>query len=278
MARGILRRVSASTDEALAEGLRPLTAAPERAAVFCDIDGTLAPIVRRAEEAKVLTGAPGLLATLARRYRLVACVSGRSAAEARRLVGVGAIAYAGSHGAELLEPGSTDPTVIPAFAEWEDRVKGFVAERDTSELRRLGVRIEDKGPIAALHWRGVADEDAARVQLEQTAAQAEADGFATHWGRMVLEVRPPVPVDKGQAVRSLTERAEARTALFGGDDATDLDAFAALDALVAEDALDAAVRVGVSSDEGPAAIVDQADLVVDGVKGFMRVLAVLAEA
>ena len=68
-----------------------------------------------------------------------------------------------------------------------------------------------------------------------------------------------------------------RAAIYGGDDATDLDAFDALDALVAEGKLDHAVRVGVSSDEGPAAIVERADVVVDGVDGFAKVLVALAE-
>jgi trehalose 6-phosphate phosphatase len=57
---------------------------------------------------------------------------------------------------------------------------------------------------------------------------------------------------------------------------TDLDAFAALDGLVDEGGLDSAVRVGVSSDEGPPEIVERADLVVDGVAGFADVLAALA--
>jgi trehalose 6-phosphate phosphatase len=94
----------------------------------------------------------------------------------------------------------------------------------------------------------------------------------------VLEIRPPVPIDKGQAVRDLVTRSKARAALYGGDDATDLDAFSEFDALLAEDALEAAVRVGVRSDEGPAAIVERADLVVDGVEGFSRVLTALADA
>ena len=85
-------------------------------------------------------------------------------------------------------------------------------------------------------------------------------------------------VHKGQAVRRLVELSAARTALFGGDDNTDLDAFATLHELVGEGALDAAVCVGVESDEGPRAIVERADLVVDGVNGFARVLAALAEA
>jgi trehalose 6-phosphate phosphatase len=270
--------VSAPSAEALAEGLRPLTQDPARAAVFCDIDGTLAPIVRRAEQAHVPERTAKLLGKLGRRYGLVACISGRSAAEARRLVAVGSIAYAGSHGAELLEPGSTQPRLIPTFKSWEDPVRGFAGDQDTPELRKLRVRIEDKGPIAAFHWRGVPDEDAARSRLERLAHDAERAGFATHWGRKVLEVRPPVPIDKGRAVRDLATRADIRSALFGGDDATDLDAFEALESLAAEGELDHAVRVGVKSDEGPAGIVERADLVVDGVLGFERVLEVLAEA
>ncbi|HEU0024139.1 MAG TPA: trehalose-phosphatase, partial [Thermoleophilaceae bacterium] len=95
-------------------------------------------------------------------------------------------------------------------------------------------------------------------------------------GRKVLEVRPPVPIGKGQAVRDLVDRAGLRSALYGGDDATDLDGFDALHDLEAEGRLAARVCVGVRSDEGPAAIVERADLVVDGVDGFVRVLAALA--
>jgi trehalose 6-phosphate phosphatase len=273
---GILRTVPAPTAETLAAALRPVTEDPARAAVLCDIDGTLAPIVMRAEEAHVPDKVSRLLGRAARRYALVACISGRSAADARRIVGVGGIAYAGSHGAELLEPGATRARISPAFESWTDRVADFVASRDDRELRRLRVRIERKGPIAAFHWRGVPDEDAARTRLEGIAQEAEAAGLDFHWGRKVLEIRPPVPVDKGQAVRELVERSGVRTALFGGDDATDLDAFAALDALVAEGALDAAVKVGVHSAEGPPAIGDQADQVVDGTDGFVAVLEALA--
>jgi trehalose 6-phosphate phosphatase len=251
---------------------------PDRSAVLCDIDGVLAPIVRRAEEARVSHGTSLLLSRLARRYGLVACISGRAATDARRLVGVGGIAYAGSHGAELLEPGASHARANPEFASWEEQVKGFAASRDTPELRRLRVRIEDKGPIAAFHWRDVPDEHVAHEHLKGVAAEAEGAGLHVHWARKVLEVRPPVHVDKGQAVRELIGLARVRRALFGGDDTTDLDAFAALGALVDEGELETAVCVGVESDEGPREIVERADLVVDGVEGFAGVLATLAEA
>ena len=268
-----------SPAETLAECLAPLTSDPRRAAIFCDIDGTLAPIVRRPEQSHVREEVSVLLSRLGRRYGCVACVSGRPVSEARRLVGVGAIAYVGSHGAEVMPAGATRPTLVTAFASWEGRVRRFVrAREERRELRLLRIRIEDKGPINALHWRGAPDEAAAETWLTGVAQEAEAEGFAIHWGRKVLEIRPPVPVDKGQGVVALLERSDATAALYGGDDVTDLDAFDALDELVAGGRLKAAVRVGVRSGEGPAAIVDRADVVVSGVSGFTSVLSHLAEA
>jgi trehalose 6-phosphate phosphatase len=246
------------------------------AAVLCDIDGTLAPIVDRAEEAAVPEHVSRLLARIARRYGVVACISGRGAAEARRIVGVGGIAYAGSHGAELLLPGKTEAELVPAFADWADRVREFALSKDSPELRTLRIRIEDKSAIFAFHWRGAPDEDSARTLLERIAAEAESDGFITHWGRKVLEIRPPVPINKGHAVRELLRRRPVSSALFAGDDVTDLDAYDVLAEMRADGSLDAAVCVGIRSTEGPAAIVDRADLVVDGTTGFVQVLEVLA--
>jgi trehalose 6-phosphate phosphatase len=269
--------VSAPTAETLRESLRPLTENSSAAGVFFDIDGTLAPIVPRPEQSHVREEISLLLARLGRRYGCVACVSGRPVAEARRLIGVGGIAYAGSHGAELILPGEQQPTFIPAFASWEGSVRSFVAARESDrELRRLRVRIEDKGPIKAFHWREVPDEAAAETWLTGVAQEAEAEGLATHWGRKVLEIRPPVPIDKGQAVRRLVEVAGVSAGLFAGDDVTDLDAFTALDTLAADGTLAATVRVGVRSAEGPPAIVERADIVVEGVDGMVEVLTALA--
>jgi trehalose 6-phosphate phosphatase len=267
--------MSAPPVETITDALRPLTDRPGEAAVLCDIDGTLAPIVQRAEEATVPEGTSRLLGRIARRYRLVACISGRGATEARRIVGVGGIAYAGSHGAELLLPGQGQAELVPAFATWAGRVREFALGKDSPELRMMRVRIEDKGAIVAFHWRGAPDEAAALTAVEGIAAEAESAGLLTHWGRKVLEIRPPVPIDKGQAVRELIRRTPVRAAFFGGDDATDLDVFDVLAEMRSDGTLDAAVCVGVRSDEGPAAIVERADLVVDGTPGFVQVLEIL---
>ena len=257
--------------------LRPLIEAPKRSAIFLDVDGTLAPIVDQPEQARVPENTARLLGRLGRQFAIVACVSGRAATEARRLVGVGSLAYAGYHGAELLMPGTPRPWQLPELEEGADRVRRFGEEQGSaSDLRLLRVRLEDKGPIVAFHWRGVPDESAARARVEQVAAAADGEGLRTHWGRKVLEVRPPVEIDKGQAVRRILDEHTVRAALFAGDDRTDLDGFAALEQLRERDRLETVVRVGVISDDGPREIAEQSDLQVDGVAGFAEVLALLA--
>jgi trehalose 6-phosphate phosphatase len=83
-------------------------------------------------------------------------------------------------------------------------------------------------------------------------------------------------MDKGTGIRSLLASAEVDVALYAGDDATDLDAFRALRELTAEGRLRQAILVGVRSEEGPAEIVDEADLVVDGPDGVGALLGALS--
>jgi trehalose 6-phosphate phosphatase len=265
------------TSALLSDALAPLRANPARAAILLDIDGTLSPIVENAADAHVPETTRQLLITVARRYGLVACVSGRRASEARAMVSIGTISYLGSHGVELLRAGWTEAKLDPGVEDWVRRIREFGREADTSELRRARVRLEDKGPIVAFHWRGAADEEAARAAIDAVAARAEAAGLRTHWGRKVLEVRPPIKMDKGEGIRHLLGDAgvEIDSALYVGDDTTDLDAFRALNELVAESRLARAIRVGVGSEEGPSEIRAEADLMVDGPAGVQELLAAL---
>lgn len=262
------------TSALLSEALAPLRAQPDKAAILLDIDGTLSPIVEYAAEANVPEGTRQLLIEISRRYRLVACVSGRRASEARAMVAIGTISYLGSHGAELLRAGWTEPVLDPSLREWARRIHEFGREVDTADLRRHRVRMEDKGAILAFHWRGARDEAAARAAIDEAAGRAEAAGFRTHRGRKVLEVRPPVRIDKGAGIRSFLDGADMEAALYVGDDATDLDAFRTLSELVEEGQLSRAVRVGVRSEEGPPEI-DQADVTVEGTAGVQELLAAL---
>ena len=96
-----------------------------------------------------------------------------------------------------------------------------------------------------------------------------------HWGRKVLEVRPPVQVDKGRGVRRLLRDAELDAAVYVGDDTTDLDAFRGLRSLVEEGHVNTAVCVGVRSDETPPALEQDADVLVEGTAGVRSMLEAL---
>jgi trehalose 6-phosphate phosphatase len=266
----------AAEDDDLERLIAPLRDEPGRAAILTDIDGTIAPIVLDPAEARVPDGTRKLLSELAERYGLVACLSGRRAADARRVVGLDQLAYSGNHGFELLLPGADDVVPDPSLDGHEGDVPRFVSGLDGGELTRTGIREEDKGAIVALHWRGAPDEGAAESLAHEIASQAEWQGLVPHQGRKVLEIRPNVAINKGIAVAALIAFRPVDRALYAGDDRTDVDAFTALRTLHDDGRLDAAVCVGVVSDESPPGVTDQADVTVAGPEGFVPVLEALA--
>jgi trehalose 6-phosphate phosphatase len=232
--------------------------------------------VRHADDAHVPEPTRVPLIRVAKRYGLVACVTGRRATVARRIVSLGSITYVGNHGAEILRGGQSEPEQDAEMAAWSERMAAFAAGAESEEFERLRVRTEDKDVIRAFHWRGAPDERAAEAAVRELAERAEGDGFITHWGRKVLEVRPPVEMNKGRGVRQLLEGAGMGVGLYAGDDVTDIDAFEALRALVDEGVLQSAICVGVQSEETPEALRDAADVLVDGPPGVRDLLTALA--
>jgi trehalose 6-phosphate phosphatase len=219
--------------------LAALAERPEDAAALLDVDGTLAPIVPRPEEATVPEETRAELRRLVQRYALVACISGRTGEDARRIVGVVGPIYVGVHGLEL----------APEAEHWRGPLHEFAASVDWP--------VEDKGLAIVFHYRGVEDEEAVLERLRGVAADARELGLVAQFGRKVLEVRPPVQADKGTAVKALLADRGISRALYAGDDTTDLDAFRGLDGL------ELGLRVAVASAEGPPELVAAADIVVE---------------
>ena len=261
----------------LEELLRPIRQDPSRSAILLDIDGVLAPTVQHPDDAHVPETTRRPLIEIAKRYGVVACVSGRRASDARRVVSLGSIAYLGSHGSEVLRAGTIAPEIDSELQAWSRRVQSFANEAFTEELRRLRVRMEDKEAIAALHWRGAPDEEEAQLAVEVVARAAEKAGYTTHWGKKVLEIRPPVRIDKGVGIVSLLRDTDLVAAVYVGDDVTDLDAFRGLTELVKMGWLGTAIRIGVRSDEGPAALGHEADFMVEGTEGVRELLKALLD-
>ncbi|MFL6011211.1 MAG: trehalose-phosphatase [Gaiellaceae bacterium] len=221
---------------------------PARTALFLDVDGVLAPIVPRPEDARVPEETRAELRRLHERYALVACISGRAGEDAARIAGVPELEYVGNHGLELERDA----------VAWSRRLRDFLGTVTWP-------RVENKALTASLHYRGL-DEAAALRELDAIAARARAAGFVARYGRMVLELLPPLEANKGSAVRHLLEQHRLRRALYAGDDTTDLDAFAALDGL------ELAVRVAVVSGEGPQQLRARADVTVQSPDEFVAVL------
>jgi trehalose 6-phosphate phosphatase len=255
--------------------LAPLRDDPSGSAVLTDVDGTIAPIVLKPEDAAVPEHTRDLLRALARRYGLVGCLSGRRALDARRVVGLDELAYSGNHGFELLLPGDEEVRPDPSLDGHEGDAPSFVGGLDRSELERVGIRTEDKGAIVGLHWRGADNEGAAESLAHEIASEAEWRGLIPHRGRKVLEIRPNVAINKGNAVAALLASRPVEAALYGGDDRTDVDAFTALRTLREDGKLNATACIAVASDESPPEVSGEADLTVDGPEGFARVLEAL---
>jgi trehalose 6-phosphate phosphatase len=260
----------------LAEHIEPLRADPAHSAILLDVDGVLAPIVRHADDAHVPEPTRVPLIAVAKRYGLVACVTGRRATTARRIVSLGSITYVGNHGAEVLRGGATEVELDPEVARWSRRIDEWTRKAWNDRLHRLRVRAEDKDVIRAYHWRGAPDEAAAEAAVRDLAERAEADGLVVHWGRKVLEVRPPVALNKGRGVERLLEGTAMVSAMYVGDDSTDVDAFESLRRLAGEGRLENALCVGVRSDETPAELEAIADVLIDGPAGVRTLLSALA--
>jgi trehalose 6-phosphate phosphatase len=240
-------------------------------AVLTDIDGVLAPIVPTPDMSEVPEELRDLLRRLSERCRVVAGISGRSAEDALRLVGLEELVYYGNHGFEILRDGEVE--IIPEAKPYKEKIEEL-EHKAREELEPLGAFVEEKGITASIHYRNASYEVGERCK-EFVKREGERLGLRITVGRGVVEARPPIRADKGTAIRKLVEEYEPQKALFIGDDTTDLDAFRELEKLHAEGVLKEILRIGVESDEGPPEIVSEADIIVEGTEGVGRVLRAL---
>jgi trehalose 6-phosphate phosphatase len=260
----------------LRELLDPFREEPGGSAILSDIDGTLAPIVQRPEDAGVPEPTRRALSALADRYCLVACVTGRRAMQARKLVGLDNLVYIGIHGFERLTPEDSEALPNPRLEGNTENARAFVEVVAKQRIAEAGLRVEDKGSVQALHWRGAPDENYARLCAQEIGEEAASHDLVPHLGRKVLELRPPVPINKGTAMSVLLDEHPVRRCLYAGDDHTDVHVFLRLKAMVESGELESAVCIGIAADESPPEISELADFVADSPAEFVPVLEYLA--
>src|SRR5690625_1423184 len=198
-------------------------------ALFLDVDGCLLEIAPHPDEVRV---PPGLVPALERlEERLggaVALVSGRPLATLDRLFAPLVMAAAGQHGLErrnAVKRLLPLPALPRCFAEVEASLERFTEHHP-------GTLLEKKSRGLALHFRGApaCGEEAQRLAIA-LAEQCVPPLIAVP-GKAVIELRTP-GADKGKAIADFMKESPfaGRLPVFLGDDVTDEDGFAVVNAL-----------------------------------------------
>ncbi|MBE0479605.1 MAG: trehalose-phosphatase [Dehalococcoidia bacterium] len=240
--------------------------------LFTDIDGTISKIERSSAEAEVTPACRESLAILVQRLALVAAVSGRRVADSIRMVGLEGMVYIGNHGYEICCDGRFSR--VPGVDGYAAEIRRLL-ER-LSENIPAGVVISDKEVTAAIHYRRCPDPERARQAiLAALLGPARDAGLRISQGKMVLEIRPPLEVNKGTAVVSLAIDRNLRSLVYLGDDVTDVEAFVALHrpGLPFK-----ALAIGVTDDEeSPPGMAGEVDYTLNGVEDVERLLRLAVE-
>jgi len=238
--------------------------------LITDVDGTISWIAPSPDEALVSPFCRRYLSALVDKLELVAVISGRPLIEVMGMVGVEGLVYVGNHGLEMWNRGV--PQMWPGSERYIDAIASAMSTlKNTLDVE--GLYFESKGLTASIHYRNCANVDSVRAQImEKAELLPQANDLRITDGRMVVELRPKLDVNKGSALKSLIEKYKLAGAIYIGDDVSDVDAFEAL-----HNSGIKGIAIGVGSAEAPPQLYESADYVIDGVEQVERLLAQLVD-
>lgn len=242
--------------------------------LMLDVDGTISEIADTPEAASVSSIIKEHMQQLAKRLPLVAIISGRSVESVREMLDLDDLVYVGNHGLEwwARKRSWTMPGVKP-YRQEITRAIGDIQQR----IRTEGVVIENKGATAAIHFRQAKDARTAKEAIigaiySSTAAQA----LDVKVGKMVVELRPPLRLNKGWAVGRLARAFRLRGMVYLGDDTTDLDAFDRIRRLRSSGTTRGLAAAVLGPETSPL-VVESADVTLQGVPEVERFLRWLVQ-
>lgn len=201
--------------------------------IFCDYDGTLAPIAETPDGANISKKTKELLKNLSEISGCkIVIISGRTVKDLKNKIRLKNIIYAGNHGLEINGCGF--------------RFKASVSKKYKSVLRTIkndlvnglsninGVLLEDKGISLSVHYRMVNERDIPSVKTtinNAVLSYEENEEIKVKQGKRVFEIMPPIEWDKGKAVLLVLKKQQSLLKkkyvfpIYFGDDSTDEDAF-----------------------------------------------------
>lgn len=244
------------------------------AGLLLDFDGTLSEFTPLPDDTVIHPKIVGPLSGLARKLTLTAVMSGRTAADVSKRVGIDGVVYIGNHGAEYIVDGEL---IVEAEAVGGSGGMRELLEALKTVVDEPGMVWEDKGFSASVHYRMAADE--ARVVERLTAALGslpQADGLDVFQGNKLIEIRRRDGVNKGAALDRAIRDWDLASVIFLGDDTTDADALRVLRRRRTAGAV-RGLGVAVIQAGTPASVLDNADYRLDSVAEVAEFLIHLDE-
>jgi trehalose-phosphatase len=212
----------------LADFFSQLRTASKRA-LMLDYDGTLAPFQVRTDQAIPYTGVREIInAIMESGHTRVVIITGRWTRDLNPLLG---LKYSpeiwGSHGWEQLKPNGEY-----VIARMNENALRHLVEADawTADIEAQGGRCEMKPGGLAIHWRGLEPEKADEIRnivFQNWRIQEMHNNLVWHDFDGGIELRVPGR-HKGFVVETILSEMGHVSAAYLGDDATDEDAFKAI--------------------------------------------------
>ncbi|KAK9063157.1 hypothetical protein SSX86_017027 [Deinandra increscens subsp. villosa] len=218
--------------------------------VFLDYDGTLSPIVSDPDSAFMSDQMRAAVRDVSSCFP-TAIISGRSRQKVYEFIKLEGLYYSGSHGMDTIGPAlktnsydkgyqqrsfDNEGNELMVFQPAQDflpAIKKILTEVTKRTQNIPGVAIEDNKFCVSVHYRHVKDEDYGRLEKEVKSMLANYADFHMTNGKMVMEIRPSIKWNKGDALKYLLEALGFRESgdvfpIYIGDDRTDEDAFKVL--------------------------------------------------
>jgi len=245
-----------------------------------DIDGTISPIAPTPGEARLYPGIAQQLAAANEHAGVyVAINTGRAADIGAAMVNVEGLTYMGVYGLEWLKGPLTRPIVelLPEARIYSESAKQLLDMAEAGLADIPEILIERKRTGGAIHFRLAPDHHVAHERILALLAEPTRQrGMRLIDGKLMLELVPPLEMNKGKALRRLVQHFELRGIMFAGDDVSDLDAVREIRQMKEEGI--AAISVAVKHHDSPPALLREADIAVEQVDGMAELLGEIVAA
>ena len=237
--------------------------------LITDVDGTISETAPTPPQAKITPLCRRYLSTLCQHLDLVAAISGRPAVEVKNMLKIDGMVYIGNHGLERWAEGHSEFT--RDMQDYPEVIKAVIKEL-TPLLSMEGIIIENKGITATIHYRLCREPQSVEKHILTALRNLPlARRLRIIQDRMVIDLLPPLEVNKGTATLDLIQGYNLQGGIYLGDDLTDIDAFRAVHS-ASHDSDFQGLAIGIISQEMPEGLVAEADFTLNGVNDVERFL------